>query len=154
MQVYSQKNVKEMILQAENSQTNGSSTHSSSQMAVIVRQSINDLESPSFNYAPLFGQEITCYVRTVLMAAAQAKTNLRISEPVENRTQGWWARIYEWFINSGPVFPDENGEEAKKALGHLELASSQLASLFEVNSAVINAMLKMRLIFAVFGLTD
>ena len=129
-----------MIIEAECLQGDGMSVSrsgGSTQMAVNIRQSINELESPSFSYVPLFGQETALNVSVVLASAARAKADLRCSEPEEGKTpQSLWARISEWFMYSGPAYPDENGEDAKKSLNHLEMASAQLAALFDVTSQV------------------
>lgn len=144
VQVYSQKNLKEMIASVESSLADGmpvSKSGSSSQMAAIVRQSINEFENPSFNYVPLFGQETVFGVRNLLSAVALAKANLKSVEPVEEKSHGLWSRIREWFMYSGPASPDENGEEAKKAINHLELASTQFAKFFDVSSSKFYVLL-------------
>lgn len=128
-----------MIVEAECLQGEGLSVSrngGSTQMAVIIRQSINELESPSFSYVPLFGQETAFNVRIVLTAAARAKAVLRCSEPEESKgRQSIWSRISEWFMYSVPAYPDENGEDVNKTLNHLDMASTQLAALFDVMKA-------------------
>ena len=127
-----------MISIAERSLGEGmsaSKSGSNSQIAISVRQYINDLENPSFNYVPLFGQETTLQIRTILTSAAQTKANLRYSmQPITTgKKQGILARISDWFMITGPASSDENGDEAKKTISHLDQASSQLATLFDVS---------------------
>lgn len=125
-----------MIAAAEESLTAGLMTKGSSHLSVIVRQSINELESPSFTYTPLFGLETALQVRMVMTAAARAKANLKYStrvEPVEKKEQRWWPWLIDILTYSAPTSSDENGEEAKKAINHLESASAQLAAFFDVS---------------------
>ena len=77
--MYSQKNLKEMITNAENSLDAAASNKpcGSSQMGITVRQFINELENPSFIYLALFAQETVSNIHTLLRSAAQAKTDLR-----------------------------------------------------------------------------
>ena len=133
--------MKEMIAVAERSLGDGlpmskSGGSSTCHVAVSVRQFINELENPSFQFSPLFGQETTVHVRTVLNAAARAKSALRqmqVNEkPAEKKTQGWWATVVDWFTYSGPANSEENGEDIKKALNYLDQASNQLATIFDV----------------------
>lgn len=138
MQVYSQRNLKEIISVAERSLSDGlsaSKSGSSSHIAVSVRQYINDLENPSFNYVPLFGQETTLQIRTILSCSARAKSNLRLSTlPVTlGKKQSTFSWLCDWLMNSGCTTSDENGEDVKKALNHLEQSSTQLALLFDVS---------------------
>nr|CAH0109542.1 unnamed protein product [Daphnia galeata] len=135
--VYSQRNLKEIISVAERSLSDGlsaSKSGSSSHIAVSVRQYINDLENPSFNYVPLFGQETTLQIRTILSCSARAKSNLRLSTlPVTlGKKQSTFSWLCDWLMNSGCTTSDENGEDVKKALNHLEQSSTQLALLFDV----------------------
>lgn len=114
---------------------------SSSQIGIGVRQFINELESPSFNFVPLFGQDTTMQIRLVLLAAARAKASLRQSlqpEP-KNEPSNFWAKVVDWFSSSGATGTDENGEELKKSLNHLEQASAQLSALFDVSCFSTNA---------------
>ena len=106
----------------------------SSQMGITVRQFVNELESPSFVFLPLFGQETILHIHTLLRAAVQAKTNLRsfLVEPVDHKVSGIFAQLRDWFSITGLNHSEENGEEIKKTLNHLELASDQLSKLFDV----------------------
>ncbi len=126
-----------MITIAERSLGDGMSSKSgtNSQIAVSVRQYINDLENPSFNYVPLFGQETTLQIRTILSLAARTKSSLRHSlQPASvAKKQHFLARVVDWFMITGPASSDENIEETKKTLSHLEQSSSQLATLFDVS---------------------
>ena len=112
-----------------------SKSGSNSHIAVSVRQYINDLENPSFNYVPLFGQETTLQIRTILALAARTKSNLRLStQPVTTgKKQSTLTRIIDWFMISGSTNSEENVEDIKKTLSHLEQSSSQLAALFDVS---------------------
>ncbi|XP_057372003.1 sphingomyelin phosphodiesterase 4-like [Daphnia carinata] len=135
--VYSQRNLKEMISIAERSLSDSLSPSKSGispHIAVNVRQYINDLENPSFNYVPLFGQETTLQIRTILACSARVKSNLRQSIQPEKlgKKRGLLTWLSDWFMLSGSSSSDENGEDLKKALIHLEQSSSQLAALFEV----------------------
>ncbi len=138
MQVYSQRNLKEMISVAERSLNEGisaSKSGSSSHVAVSVRQYINDLENPSFNYVPLFGQETTLQIRTILACSARVKSNLRLATlPVTlGKKQSTFSWLCDWLMISGSTTSDENGEDIKKALNHLEQSSAQLATFFDVS---------------------
>lgn len=135
--MYSQRNLKEMIAVAERSLGDGIASPksgTSSQIAVCVRQFINDLENPSFNFIPLFGQETTMHIRLVLLAAAKAKAHLRKSlQPEPKReSSSFWSSVCDWISSPGTVGGDENSEELKKSLNHLEQASAQLSALFDV----------------------
>lgn len=137
MQVCSQRNLKEMISLAERSLTeslSASKSGISSHIAVNVRQYINDLENPSFNYIPLFGQETIPQIRTILTCSARVKSNLRLSIQPETlgKKRSILSWLSDWLMLSGSSNSDENGEDLKKALNHLEQSSSQLAALFEV----------------------
>ena len=152
--VYSQKNLKEMIAVAERSLGDGlpmskSGGSSACHVAVSVRQFINELENPSFQFVPLFGQETTVHVRTVLAAAARAKSALRqmevVEKPAEKKVKGIWATVVDWFTYSGPTGADENTEDVKKALNYLDQASTQLAAIFDV----INASLTISFFYSV-----
>lgn len=126
-----------MISVAERSLGEGMSTSksSSSQIAVSVRQYINELENPSFNYVPLFGQETALQIRVILASTERAKSCLRkLTLPVTGgRQQNFFTRITDWLMISGPVSADENGEEIKKTLSQLEQSSFQLSALFDVS---------------------
>ena len=148
LQVYSQRNLKHMIASAEASLTESSGSGpkslvpgvcTPSHLSATVRQYINELEGPSFSYVPLFGPETTVLIRNVLTAAAQAKANLRSSQiqqqqdSAEKTGGSWLVRLFHWFLNpAGSIGGEDNGEEIKKALGHLESASAQLAAFFDV----------------------
>jgi hypothetical protein len=141
MQVYSQRNLKEMISVAERSLSEGlsaSKSGSSTHIAVSVRQYINDLENPSFNYVSLFGQETTLQIRTILACSAKVKSNLRLATlPVTGKKQGTFSRLCDWLMISGSTTSDENGEDLKKALNHLEQSSAQLAAFFDVSTSLL-----------------
>lgn len=128
-----------MIKTAENSLDDGvsaSKSSGSSQIGITVRQFVNELENPSFIFLPLFGQETISNILTLLRAAAQAKTDLR-SLQLESTAQkvaatGYFEQMRQWFSVPGLLSTEENGEELKKTIGHLENASDQLAALFDV----------------------
>lgn len=124
-----------MISSAEGSLETSTKYESSSYLSVSVRQHINDLESTSFSYPPLFGQESVLAVRNLLSAAAHAKTRLRRSQADQSHQKSVtiWSRIRDWFLVT-PVQSDDNGAELAKALNHLEVSSAQLATFFDVRS--------------------
>jgi len=141
--VYSQKNLKEMMKTAENSLDDGvsaSKSTGSSQMAIAVRQFVNELENPSFSFLPLFSQETISNILALLRAAAQAKTDLR-SLQAESTAQkvaaaGFLEQLRQWFTVPSLLGNEENGDELKKTIGYLENASDQLAVLFDVEVPV------------------
>ena len=137
-----------MISVAERSLSEGlsaSKSGSSSHIAVSARQYINDLENPSFNYVPLFGQETTLQIRTILSCSAKAKSNLRLStQPVTlGKKQSTLSWLCDWLMISGSTTSDENGEDVKKALNHLEQSSAQLAALFDVSWALFHIFVQL-----------
>lgn len=128
-----------MISIAERSLSEGISASKSgtSQIAVSVRQYINDLENPSFNYVPLFGQETALQIREILASAQSAKSRLsqsQLSEPaIMKEKQNIFSRISDWLMITYPVNADENEEEVKKTLNYLDQSSSRLSVLFDVS---------------------
>ena len=133
--VYSQRNVKEMIAVAESSTKSGSL----SPIAASVRQCINDLENPSFNYSSLFGQETALQIRMILASAARVKSGLRHSLlPVSTgkKRRNVLAAISDWLLLTGSASAgcDDNIEETKRTLNHLEQSSAQLSCLFDVEN--------------------
>ena len=128
-----------MMKTAENSLDDGvsaSKSTGSSQMAIAVRQFVNELENPSFSFLPLFSQETISNILALLRAAAQAKTDLR-SLQAESTAQkvaaaGFLEQLRQWFTVPSLLGNEENGDELKKTIGYLENASDQLAVLFDV----------------------
>lgn len=118
----------------------GSPSSSSSQLSVLVRQFVNELEGPSVDYVALFGPETTMLARNVLLAAARAKAELRLSQLREHQAGaaqagrlGFVGRLRQWLAApAAGAGGEDNGEEISKTLNHLEQASNQLAEFFNV----------------------
>ncbi|XP_034252630.1 sphingomyelin phosphodiesterase 4 isoform X2 [Thrips palmi] len=115
--------------------------HQATKWSAIVRQQIQDLESPGFQYKPMFGVEVRSQVVGLMMIVHQAQGSavatqkaLEEEAALRSRSRSFLSAIKDIFLLSDTGSSDEySPEERLKVLTYLNTAIAQFSEIFKVS---------------------
>lgn len=115
--------------------------HQATKWSAIVRQQIQDLESPGFQYKPMFGSEVRnqvvglmAFVQQAQTAAVATQRTLEEEAAQRSRSRSFLSAIKDMLLLSDSSSNDEySPEERLKVLTFLNTAIIQFSDIFKVN---------------------
>ncbi|XP_026291595.1 sphingomyelin phosphodiesterase 4 isoform X2 [Frankliniella occidentalis] len=123
----------------------GLAAHQATKWSAIVRQQIQDLESPGFQYKPMFGSAVRSQVVGLMIIVQQAhaaaiSTQRALEEEatLRSHSRSFLSVIKDMLLLSDHSSNDEySPEERLKVLTFLNTAISQFSDIFKINNTEI-----------------